>query len=487
MILALRRHRDDAQAPSRLARAFHGMLAVMSLIVTAATFAMLAWLYGASSPPVLGAFAVGLAGAQVLAATFTRSMPWRLSSILQAAALVTIAVPLFLDQFAVTLAWLALAMVLAVLAWRLNLAAVRAWSVVLLLLAVARLIAFDHFDPALRAAQFTIMGQEITRWLLLGWSIAVLFHVVAWLKPRHREASRLLDAWIPPVASNRISRALDYATSGRAITTLDRIHPGGAVLAVIGTLLFAAVTGLKWNGPMLTLAMIAWLAPIALLARAGRNIGYGPHAAALALLVSARWIIFDNLEPLIDTWKRGQSLPPIVNLPALCGALLAGAVLLVCWDEKLLGLPPPREAQREPSRSSQLSPRLFAIIFAALISFGLLNFEIWRAIDWLDATGRIAIADRAIVKQVSMSVLWAIVGFAGVVFGFRRDIPAIRWAALALLAITLAKILVIDMSEVKAIWRILSFVAVGALLLAVSFVYHRQTQAQPQESERSSS
>ena len=42
---------------------------------------------------------------------------------------------------------------------------------------------------------------------------------------------------------------------------------------------------------------------------------------------------------------------------------------------------------------------------------------------------------------------------------------------------TLAKILVIDMAEVKAIWRILSFVAVGLLLLCVSFVYHRQTEA----------
>ena len=89
---------------------------------------------------------------------------------------------------------------------------------------------------------------------------------------------------------------------------------------------------------------------------------------------------------------------------------------------------------------------------------------------------------RGIVKQVSMSVLWAMIGFAGVVFGFRKDIAPIRWAALVLLGLTLVKILVIDMSEVRAIWRILSFIAAGALLLGVSFVYHRQMRArEPKE------
>ena len=75
-----------------------------------------------------------------------------------------------------------------------------------------------------------------------------------------------------------------------------------------------------------------------------------------------------------------------------------------------------------------------------------------------------------------MSVMWALLGFAAVVIGFRKQLAPIRWGALALLGITLVKILVIDMAEVKAIWRILSFIAVGGLLLAVSFVYHRQMQ-----------
>jgi uncharacterized membrane protein len=82
--------------------------------------------------------------------------------------------------------------------------------------------------------------------------------------------------------------------------------------------------------------------------------------------------------------------------------------------------------------------------------------------------------DPVMVKQMSLSVLWSIVGFAAVVIGFWKHIAPLRYAALSLLAITLVKILLIDMAEVRREWRILSFIATGALLLAVSYVYHRQ-------------
>ena len=38
-----------------------------------------------------------------------------------------------------------------------------------------------------------------------------------------------------------------------------------------------------------------------------------------------------------------------------------------------------------------------------------------------------------------------------------------------------AKILIVDMKDVQAVWRILSFIAVGSLLLGVSYLYHQQS------------
>ena len=55
-----------------------------------------------------------------------------------------------------------------------------------------------------------------------------------------------------------------------------------------------------------------------------------------------------------------------------------------------------------------------------------------------------------------------------------KRIRPMRVAALALLGVTVAKIFVVDMKNVQAVWRILSFIALGSLLLGVSYLYHRQ-------------
>jgi uncharacterized membrane protein len=109
-----------------------------------------------------------------------------------------------------------------------------------------------------------------------------------------------------------------------------------------------------------------------------------------------------------------------------------------------------------------------------LVLLSALSFEACRSVDWISAHVIGTIRDPAIVKHVVLSVLWALTGFAAVIVGFRRNIAPLRYAALALLGVTLLKIFVVDMAEVKAVWRILSFIAVGGLLLGVSYLYHRQ-------------
>jgi uncharacterized membrane protein len=73
-------------------------------------------------------------------------------------------------------------------------------------------------------------------------------------------------------------------------------------------------------------------------------------------------------------------------------------------------------------------------------------------------------------------VLWAVVGLSAVVVGFARHLRSLRYAALSLLGVTLVKILLVDLAQVRPVYRILSFLAVGGLLLCVSFVYHRHNE-----------
>jgi uncharacterized membrane protein len=76
----------------------------------------------------------------------------------------------------------------------------------------------------------------------------------------------------------------------------------------------------------------------------------------------------------------------------------------------------------------------------------------------------------------ALSVLWAVIGLAAVVVGFAKHLRPLRYAALGLLGVTFAKILLVDLAQVRPVYRILSFLAVGGLLLCVSFVYHRHAE-----------
>ena len=57
--------------------------------------------------------------------------------------------------------------------------------------------------------------------------------------------------------------------------------------------------------------------------------------------------------------------------------------------------------------------------------------------------------------------------------GFWRASAFLRWQALVLIAFTTVKVFVYDTSELDHIYRILSFIVLGILLLTISFAYQR--------------
>jgi len=59
------------------------------------------------------------------------------------------------------------------------------------------------------------------------------------------------------------------------------------------------------------------------------------------------------------------------------------------------------------------------------------------------------------------------------VIGFFRRSAFVRWQALLLIAATIIKVFVYDVSQLDRGYRIVSFIVLGALLLAISFVYQR--------------
>jgi len=75
--------------------------------------------------------------------------------------------------------------------------------------------------------------------------------------------------------------------------------------------------------------------------------------------------------------------------------------------------------------------------------------------------------------QFTYSALFMIFGAIQLALGFWERSAFLRWQALILLGISIAKVFLVDVSQLSQGYRIVSFLGLGALLLAVSFVYQK--------------
>jgi len=78
-----------------------------------------------------------------------------------------------------------------------------------------------------------------------------------------------------------------------------------------------------------------------------------------------------------------------------------------------------------------------------------------------------------IARDFTYSALWMAYGALLMIIGFWRASAFVRWQALVLIALTTVKVFVYDTSQLDRIYRIMSFVVLGILLLAISFAYQR--------------
>ncbi len=78
-----------------------------------------------------------------------------------------------------------------------------------------------------------------------------------------------------------------------------------------------------------------------------------------------------------------------------------------------------------------------------------------------------------IERDFTYSALWMAYGAMLMVVGFARRSAFVRWQALLLIAVTIVKVFVYDVSQLDRGYRIVSFIVLGVLLLAISFVYQR--------------
>jgi uncharacterized membrane protein len=78
-----------------------------------------------------------------------------------------------------------------------------------------------------------------------------------------------------------------------------------------------------------------------------------------------------------------------------------------------------------------------------------------------------------IARGFTYSALFMAYGAMLMIVGFLRNSAFVRWQALVLIAATIVKVFIYDVSQLDRVYRILSFGVLGILLLAISFAYQR--------------
>lgn len=78
-----------------------------------------------------------------------------------------------------------------------------------------------------------------------------------------------------------------------------------------------------------------------------------------------------------------------------------------------------------------------------------------------------------VLRDFTYSAIWLLYGGSLMTLGFWKRSAFVRWQALVLMAFTIGKVFLYDVSALDKGYRIVSFVALGGVLLAVSFIYQR--------------
>jgi uncharacterized membrane protein len=75
----------------------------------------------------------------------------------------------------------------------------------------------------------------------------------------------------------------------------------------------------------------------------------------------------------------------------------------------------------------------------------------------------------SVIVQTSLSVYWGLLGFSGMIWGARKSRRLLWMTGVAFMALVVIKLFVVDLGNSGTIARIISFIAIGGLLLVVGY------------------
>jgi uncharacterized membrane protein len=276
---------------------------------------------------------------------------------------------------------------------------------------------------------------------LLAWPIAFLFHLR--ILRRHDETRgdymtlvHAAGVWLlAAVGAWEVGWQIDHVVEGRHVWPLIAwaLVPGG---------LLAALT--------LRGQAMAW--PVMRYPKAYLWVG----AAPLAIFLLG-WTLYAN-------FSNDGSPEPLPYLPLLnpldIAQLLAFACIAMWW----------RGLQGYGIGRADEMPASWPRGLLAGAAFVFLNGVLLRTLHhWAGIPFQLDAMLRSDLVQASLSIFWAVLALVAMLVAHRRGLRVLWVAGAGLMAVVVAKLFLLDLAKIGGIERIVSFIAVGVLMLVIGY------------------
>jgi len=163
------------------------------------------------------------------------------------------------------------------------------------------------------------------------------------------------------------------------------------------------------------------------------------------------------------------STTPILNARFATYCVAIAVFVFAAWIS--------RKADTEGDTEKSLRWSAFAAVAAltvnalVLLAVSLEIHSYWWSLRW--HSDQTLYSNFRMYAQFSYSAWFMLFGAILLAAGVVRRSAFVRWQALLLLAVSIGKVFLVDISELSQGFRIVSFLGLGALLLGVSYVYQR--------------
>ncbi len=349
--------------------------------------------------------------------------------LIAAIAVLTLGLCMLLERGALTVALALVSPATAFVATRRPLAALRPLALVPALLWAARIA----WDPAIVG---TDLGTTpVVNWLTYGYGVpAAGFVVTAWLLGRQGR-----DLWLELAEGVAVATV----TATLALVGLHALDPV-AVFTGADTLSEMALLVLVGGGVALGLLRLRRTETSETLGVAAYLLGFAGMAVALIGLLGV-------YNPLLT----GETIGPRILFNKLLFAYLVTGLLYAALGYFSAGLRP------------AYSRAAYSVSGILVFAWVTLTIRHWFHPVSLD-TGPLTDAE-----LYTYSAAWLAIGIATLAAGMVTGIRALRLVSGAIIVVVVAKVFVVDMSNLTGVLRALSFIGLGAVLVAIGLVYQR--------------